>query len=113
EHSTQESSSKTNSQSISYSSGGGGSASIGKQTSQSQSESLTHVNSEVALNRTEGQLNKLNIQGGEVSIADRGNLQVNQIHVESLQDTAKSSNSSKGGSIGAGFGSSGISNVSA
>lgn len=113
EHSTQESSSKTNSQSVSYSSGGGGSASIGKQTSQSQSESLTHVNSEVALNRTEGQLNKLNIQGGEVSIADRGNLQVNQIHVESLQDTAKSSNSSKGGSIGAGFGSSGISNVSA
>lgn len=113
EHSTQESSSKTNSQSISYSSGGGGSASIGKQTSQSQSESLTHVNGEVALNRTEGQLNKLNIQGGEVSIADRGNLQVNQIHVESLQDTAKSSNSSKGGSIGAGFGSSGISNVSA
>ncbi|MCO9034390.1 filamentous hemagglutinin N-terminal domain-containing protein [Acinetobacter baumannii] len=113
EHSTQESSSKTNSQSISYSSGGGGSASIGKQTSQSQSESLTHVNSEVALNRTEGKLNKLNIQGGEVSIADRGNLQVNQIHVESLQDTAKSSNSSKGGSIGAGFGSSGISNVSA
>lgn len=113
EHSTQESSSKTNSQSISYSSGGGGSASIGKQTSQSQSESLTHVNSEVALNRTEGQLNKLNIQGGEVSIADRGNLQVNQIHVESLQDTAKSSNRSKGGSIGAGFGSSGISNVSA
>ncbi|NUF15357.1 two-partner secretion domain-containing protein [Acinetobacter lactucae] len=113
EHSTQESSSKTNSQSISYSSGGGGSASIGKQTSQSQSESFTHVNSEVALNRTEGQLNKLNIQGGEVSIADRGNLQVNQIHVESLQDTAKSSTSSKGGSIGAGFGSSGISNVSA
>ncbi|MFX6895586.1 hemagglutinin repeat-containing protein, partial [Acinetobacter baumannii] len=53
------------------------------------------------------------IQGGEVSIADRGNLQVNQILVESLQDTAKSSNSSKGGSIGAGFGSSGISNVSA
>ncbi len=113
EHSTQESSSKTNSQSVSYTYGGGGSASIGKQTSQSQSESLTHVNSEVALNRTEGQLNKLNIQGGEVSIADRGNLQVNQIHVESLQDTAKSSNSSKGGSIGAGFGSSGISNVSA
>ncbi|MCH2001571.1 hemagglutinin repeat-containing protein, partial [Acinetobacter seifertii] len=113
EHSSRESSSKTNNQSISYSSGGSGSASIGKQTSQSQSESLTHVNSEVALNRTEGQLNKLNIQGGEVSIADRGNLQVNQILVESLQDTAKSSNSSKGGSIGAGFGSSGISNVSA
>ena len=71
EHSSRESSSKTNNQSISYSSGGSGSASIGKQTSQSQSESLTHVNSEVALNRTEGQLNKLNIQGGEVSIADR------------------------------------------
>lgn len=113
EHGSKESSSKTTSQSVSYTYGGGGGASIGKQTSQSQSESLTHVNSEVALNRTEGQLNKLNIQGGEVSIADRGNLQVNQILVESLQDTAKSSNSSKGGSIGAGFGSSGISNVSA
>jgi len=114
EHGTQESSSKTNSQSVSYTYGGGGSASIGKQTSQSQSESLTHVNSEVALNRTEGQLNKLNIQGGEVSIADRGNLQVNQIHVESLQDTAKSSNSSKGGSIGGGVGSTGkASNISA
>ncbi|HFX6175415.1 TPA: hemagglutinin repeat-containing protein [Acinetobacter baumannii] len=114
EHGTQESSSKTNSQSVSYTYGGGGSASIGKQTSKSQSESLTHVNSEVALNRTEGQLNKLNIQGGEVSIADRGNLQVNQIHVESLQDTAKSSNSSKGGSIGGGVGSTGkASNISA
>lgn len=114
EHGTQESSSKTNSQSVSYTYGGGGSASIGKQTSQSQSESLTHVNSEIALNRTEGQLNKLNIQGGEVSIADRGNLQVNQIHVESLQDTAKSSNSSKGGSIGGGVGSTGkASNISA
>ena len=114
EHSSQESSSKTNSQSVSYTYGGGGSASIGKQTSKSQSESLTHVNSEVALNRTEGQLNKLNIQGGEVSIADRGNLQVNQIHVESLQDTAKSSNSSKGGSIGGGVGSTGkASNISA
>lgn len=114
EHSTQESSSKTNSQSVSYTYGGGGSASISKQTSKSQSESLTHVNSEVALNRTEGQLNKLNIQGGEVSIADRGNLQVNQIHVESLQDTAKSSNSSKGGSIGGGVGSTGkASNISA
>ncbi|MFW1649769.1 hemagglutinin repeat-containing protein, partial [Acinetobacter nosocomialis] len=113
EHGSKESSSKTTSQSVSYTYGGGGGASIGKQTSKSQSESLTHVNSEVNLNRTEGQLNTLNIQGGEVSIADRGNLQVNQIHVESLQDTAKSSNSSKGGSIGAGFGSSGISNVSA
>ncbi|MFH3818944.1 two-partner secretion domain-containing protein [Acinetobacter nosocomialis] len=113
EHGSKESSSKTTSQSVSYTYGGGGGASIGKQTSKSQSESLTHVNSEVNLNRTEGQLNTLNIQGGEVSIADRGNLQVNQILVESLQDTAKSSNSSKGGSIGAGFGSSGISNVSA
>nr|WP_257233360.1 hypothetical protein [Acinetobacter sp. YH12054] len=66
------------------------------------------------LNRTEGAIDKLNIQGGEVSIADRGNLQVNQIHVESLQDTETSSNSSKGGNIGLGFGSNGkASNISA
>lgn len=113
EHSKQDSSSKTNSQSVSYTYGGGGSASIGKQTSQSQNESLTHVNSEVVLNRTEGAIDKLNIQGGTVSIADRGSLQVKEIHVESLQDTASSSNSSKGGSIGAGYGSSGLSNVTA
>ncbi|WP_179994266.1 MULTISPECIES: hemagglutinin repeat-containing protein [unclassified Acinetobacter] len=114
EHSKQDSNSKTNSQSVSYTYGGGGSASIGKQTSQSQNESLTHVNSEVVLNRTEGAIDKLNIQGGEVSIADRGNLQVNQIHVESLQDTETSSNSSKGGNIGLGFGSNGkASNISA
>ena len=113
EHSKQDSNSKTNSQSVSYTYGGGGSASIGKQTSQSQNESLTHVNSEVVLNRTEGAIDKLNIQGGEVSITDRGNLTVNEIYVESLQDTASSSNSSKGGSIGAGFGSGGLSNVSA
>ena len=113
EHSKQDSNSKTNSQSVSYTYGGGGSASIGKQTSQSQNESLTHVNSEVVLNRTEGAIDKLNIQGGTVSIADRGSLQVKEIHVESLQDTASSSNSSKGGSIGAGYGSSGLSNVTA
>lgn len=113
EHGSQDSSSKTNSQSVSYTYGGGGSASMGKQTSKSQSESLTHVNSQVELNQTAGNINKLNIQGGEVSIADRGSLKVNEIHVESLQDTATSSNSSKGGSIGAGFGSSGLSNVTA
>ena len=112
EHSKQDSNSKTNSQSVSYTYGGGGSASIGKQTSQSQNESLTHINSEVVLNRTEGAIDKLNIQGGTVSIADRGNLQVNNIHVESLQDTASSTNSSKGGSIGGGYGS-GSKNITA
>lgn len=113
EHGKQDSSSKTNSQSVSYTYGGGGSASVGKQTSKSQSESLTHINSQVELNQVAGSLNKLNIQGGEVSIADRGSLKVNEIHVESLQDTASSSNSSKGGSIGAGFGSNGkASNIS-
>ncbi|MDY6483216.1 hemagglutinin repeat-containing protein, partial [Acinetobacter faecalis] len=104
ERTKQDSSSKTNSQSVSYTYGGGGSASIGKQTSKSQSESLTHVNSDVTLNRTEGAIDQLNIKGGTVSIADRGDLQVNGIHVESLQDTASSSNSSKGGSIGGGYG---------
>ncbi len=114
EHGIQESSSKTNSQSVSYTYGGGGSASIGKQTSKSQSESLTYVNSQVELNQTAGQLNSLNIQGGEVSIQDRGNLQVNNIHVESLQDTASGNSSSKGGNIGLGFGSNGkASNISA
>lgn len=112
EHSKQDSSSKTNSQNVSYTYGGGGSASIGKQTSQSQNESLTHVNSEVVLNRTEGTIDKLNIQGGTVSIADRGSLQVKEIHVESLQNTASSSNSSKGGSIGGGYGS-GSKNITA
>ena len=63
--------------------------------------------------QTAGSINKLNIQGGDVSIADRGSLKVNEIHVESLQDTATSSNSSKGGSVGAGFGSRGLSNVTA
>lgn len=72
EHGSQDSSSKTNSQRGSYTHGGGGSASMGKQTSKSQSESLTHVNSQVELNQTAGSINKLNIQGGEVSIADRG-----------------------------------------
>ncbi|MEB3755121.1 hemagglutinin repeat-containing protein, partial [Acinetobacter sp. MD2(2019)] len=104
EHNSQSSNSKTNSQSVSYTYGGGGSASIGKQTSKSESNSLTHVNSEVTLNKTEGSLNSLNIKGGEVSIQDRGNLQVNNIHVESLQDTSSSSNSSRGGSIGGGYG---------
>ncbi|WEI13484.1 hypothetical protein PX668_13810 [Acinetobacter soli] len=52
------------------------------------------------LNKTEGRLNSLNIKGGEVSIQDRGNLQVNNIHVESLQDIE--SNSNRGGSIGSG-----------
>uniref|UniRef100_UPI00260AAE95 hemagglutinin repeat-containing protein n=1 Tax=uncultured Acinetobacter sp. TaxID=165433 RepID=UPI00260AAE95 len=113
EHAAQDSSSKTNSQSVSYTYGGGGSASVGKQTNKSQSESLTHVNSQVELNQTAGSINKLNIQGGDVSIADRGSLKVNEIHVESLQDTATSSNSSKGGSVGAGFGSRGLSNVTA
>ncbi|MAK29894.1 hemagglutinin repeat-containing protein [Acinetobacter sp.] len=112
EHSQQETSSKTNSQSVSYTYGGGGSASIGKQTSTSESKSLTYVNSEVTLNKTEGRLNSLNIKGGEVSIQDRGNLQVNNIHVESLQDTASSSNSSRGGSIGGGYGS-GSKNITA
>ncbi|MDY6451450.1 hemagglutinin repeat-containing protein, partial [Acinetobacter faecalis] len=114
ERSKEDSSSKTKSQTVTYSygaSGGSGSAALGKQTSKSQSESLTHVNSEVTLNRTEGAIDQLNIKGGTVSIADRGNLQVNGIHVESLQDTTSSNNSSKGGSIGAGFGSSGLSNV--
>ena len=112
EHNSQSSNSKTNSQSVSYTYNGGGSASIGKQTSTSESKSLTYVNSEVSLNKTEGRLNSLNIKGGEVSIQDRGNLQVNNIHVESLQDTASSSNSSRGGSIGAGYGS-GSKNMSA
>ena len=71
EHGKQDSSSKTNSQSVSYTYGGGGSASVGKQTSRSQSESLTHVNSQMELNQVAGSLNKLNIQGGEVTIADR------------------------------------------
>jgi len=113
EHGQQDTSSKTNSQSISYTYGGGGSASVGKQTSKSQSESLTHVNSQLELNQTAGSINKLNIQGGEVSIADRGDLKVNEIHVESLQDTASGTSSSKGGSVGAGFGSGGLSNVTA
>lgn len=112
ERSKQDSNSKTNSQSVSYTYGGGGSASISKQTSKSQSESLTYVNSEVAFNRTEGAIDKLNIKGGEVNIADRGNLKVNEIHVESLQDTASSSNNSKGGSIGGGYGS-GSKNITA
>jgi filamentous hemagglutinin len=113
EHSKQDSNSKTNSQSVSYTYGGGGSASVGKQTSKAHDESLTHVNSEVDLNRVSGSINKLNIQGGEVSIADRGDLKVNEIYVESLQDTASGTSSSKGGSIGAGYGSSGLSNVTA
>jgi filamentous hemagglutinin len=113
EHAAQDSSSKTNSQSVSYTYGGGGSASVGKQTNKSQSESLTHVNSQVELNQTAGSINKLNIQGGDVSIADRGSLKVNKIHVESLQDTASGTSSSKGGSVGAGFGSGGLSNVTA
>ena len=112
EHSNQSSNSKTNSQSVSYTYGGGGSASIGKQTSTSESRSLNNINSEVSLNKTEGRLNSLNIKGGEVSIQDRGNLQVNNIHVESLQDTASSSNSNRGGSIGGGYGS-GSKNISA
>lgn len=112
EHGQQDTISKTNSQSVSYTYGGGGSASVGKQTNKSQSESLTHVNSQVELNQTAGSINKLNIQGGEVSIADRGSLKVNEIHVESLQDTANSSNSSKGGSIGGGYGS-GSKNITA
>lgn len=112
EHGQQDTSSKTNSQSISYTYGGGGSASMGKQTSKSQSESLTHVNSQVDLNRVSGSINKLNIQGGEVSIADRGDLKVNEIHVESLQDTASGTSSSKGGSIGGGYGS-GSKNITA
>ncbi len=113
EYSSQDSSSKTNSQSVSYTYGGGGSVSVGKQTSKSNDESLTHVNSTVDLNTVSGSLNKLNIQGGVVSIADRGDLKVNEIHVESLQDTASGTSSSKGGSVGAGFGSSGLSNVTA
>ncbi|RZG78532.1 filamentous hemagglutinin N-terminal domain-containing protein [Acinetobacter sp. WCHAc060033] len=113
EHGQQESNSKTNNQSVSYTSGGGGSVTAGKQTSKSQDESLTHVNSQVELNQVTGAINKLNIQGGEVSIADRGNLQVKEIHVESLQDTASGTSKSKGGSMGAGFGSSGLSNVTA
>lgn len=113
EHGQQDTSSKTNSQSVSYTYGGGGSASVGKQTSKAHDESLTHVNSEVDLNKVSGSINKLNIQGGEVSIADRGDLKVNEIHVESLQDTASGTSSSKGGSVGAGFGSSGLSNVTA
>jgi len=102
EHRQQESDSKSNNQKVSYTYGGGGSASIGKQSSQSKSEGLTHVNSQVELNQTAGSLNKLNIQGGDVSIADRGDLKVKEIHVESLQDTASSKSSSKGGSIGGG-----------
>ncbi|WP_353620006.1 hemagglutinin repeat-containing protein [Acinetobacter sp. 256-1] len=113
EHGQQDTSSKTNSQSVSYTYGGGGSASVGKQTSKAHDESLTHVNSEVDLNKVSGSINKLNIQGGEVNIADRGDLKVNEIHVESLQDTASGTSSSKGGSVGAGFGSSGLSNVTA
>ncbi|ENV34650.1 hypothetical protein F960_01389, partial [Acinetobacter gerneri DSM 14967 = CIP 107464 = MTCC 9824] len=114
ERTKQDTGSKTNTQSVSYTSGGGGSISIGKQNSQSHSESLTHVNSDVELNKVSGAMDKLNIQGGTVSIADRGDLKVNEIHVESLQDTASSSSSSKGGSIGAGFGTTGgLSNVTA
>ncbi|MBK0063986.1 MULTISPECIES: filamentous hemagglutinin N-terminal domain-containing protein [unclassified Acinetobacter] len=74
EHNSQSSNSKTNSQSVSYTYNGGGSASIGKQTSTSESNSLSHVNSEVNLSKTEGRLSSLNIKGGEVSIQDRGNL---------------------------------------
>ena len=107
EQSQQDASSKTNNQSVSYTYGGGGSASVGKQTSKSHNESLTNVNSTVDLNTVSGSLNKLNIQGGEVSIADRGDIKVNQIHVESLQDTASGNSSSKGGSVGVGIGSGG------
>lgn len=114
ERTNQDSSSKTNSQNVAYTSGGGGSFSIGKQDSKSHSESLTHINSDVELNRVSGAMDKLNIQGGEVSIADRGDLKVSEIHVESLQDTASSTNSSQGGSVGAGFGTNGgLSNVTA
>ena len=107
EQNQQETSSKTNNQSVSYTYGGGGSASIGKQTSKAHDESLSHVNSQVELNKVSGSINKLNIQGGEVSIADRGDIKVNQIHVESLQDTASGNSSSKGGSVGVGIGSGG------
>ncbi|WP_308469276.1 hemagglutinin repeat-containing protein, partial [Acinetobacter guillouiae] len=107
EQSQQDTSSKTNNQSVSYTYGGGGSASVGKQTSKSHNESLTNVNSTVDLNTVSGSLNKLNIQGGVVSIADRGDIKVNQIHVESLQDTASGNSSSKGGSVGVGIGSGG------
>lgn len=68
---------------------------------------MTHVNSQVELNQVSGSLDKLNIQGGNVSIADRGDLKIKEIHVESLQDIASSSSSSKGGSIGGGYSSSG------
>ena len=54
------------------------------------------------LNQTTGSINTLKLQGGEVSIADRANLKINNIHIESQQDTASSSNSSQGGSIGGG-----------
>jgi Bacterial toxin 46/Domain of unknown function (DUF4124) len=96
--------SKSNSQSATMDSGGGVGGSISHQSSQSQSSQTQHIGSQVDLGNATGNLGDLRSIGSNIhlTVEDPSQITINSMTVQSLQDQTRSSNSSRGGSLGLG-----------
>ncbi|GAB3476828.1 hypothetical protein GCM10027340_04060 [Marinomonas epiphytica] len=89
--------------SASYGSSGGFSGGINANQSKSDSQSVTHSNSQIGAGSLVSNSDKLTIKGGNLNATDI-DITTNNLTVASLQDTANSNSKSTGGSVG--FGSS-------
>ncbi|SFX63786.1 hemagglutinin repeat-containing protein [Marinospirillum alkaliphilum] len=105
-------SSSTDTKTASFGTNGNASLGASNQQSESQSSSTAHVNSRISVGHLTSNSDNLSLIGADVQ-AQTANLNVGNLTVESLQDTYSSSNSSRGNSVGAGFGSNGLSSINA
>ena len=96
------STSKTNSQTGSISTTGSASLGISQQNSSAQSQGNTYTNSEINVGEFNGYAGTTNLTGGRIN-AGGGSYATDTLNIETVQDSASSSNKSSGGNLGINF----------
>jgi filamentous hemagglutinin family protein len=95
--------SKTGGFSASSNGAGSWNANVGTNKADSESNATQYVNSQINVGHLESSSDNLTVKGGVVA-ANTANISTSKLHIESLQDTHSSSNSSSGANIGIGGG---------
>ena len=106
--SSSQSNSKTNSQTGSISTTGSASLGVSTQQSQSQAQGTTYTNSELNVGEFNGYAGTTNLTGGRIN-AEGGNYATGNLYVETVQNTASSSDKSSGSNLGINFAGGGVS----
>jgi len=99
-----QSSRRTDTQTASLGTNGTGSLGASTQQSESQSNSTAHVNSRIRVGHLQSNSDNLTLQGADVQ-TQTADLSVGHLTVASLQDTARSTNASRGNNAGVSLGS--------